>query len=106
MTDHLDVLMRHRLLQQPGGFEGKCAIAEVVPYDELAVLEREESSDGNGLRFGARQRPRVPNVLRRAPGVVRGDRECRAEPSSATPRAYRAAITRFSFQRKFSSRSP
>src|SRR5215211_7228975 len=49
-SHHLDVLLRHRLLPHPGGFEGLRRVAVVLPADEQSLAGRRGSSDrGIGL---------------------------------------------------------
>ena len=50
----LDVLLRHRLLRKPGGFEGLGPVfSEVDPPDGLAIAERPQVPDKSLNRSAA-----------------------------------------------------
>jgi hypothetical protein len=87
LQDDLDVLLRHRLLPWPGGFEGLVAVSELLQPSDLAiahVFDARDAADGGhqcvqpGSRIAIRWwSPLGPPFLsaRRATAFDRRERE-------------------------------
>jgi len=65
--DQFDVLLRHRLLREAGGFRCKPALSAVFPLDELALADRNDARDREAGFHAASSRTDTESAERGSP---------------------------------------